>query len=75
MSAEKAEQLGLRPRARVVARAVVGVDPVIMLTGVIPATRKVLQKAGLSLHQMDVIEINEAFASVVLAWQRSCPRT
>jgi acetyl-CoA acyltransferase len=70
MSAEKAEQLGLRPRARVVARAVVGVDPVIMLTGVIPATRKVLQKAGLSLHQMDVIEINEAFASVVLAWQR-----
>lgn len=70
MSAEKAEQLGLRPRARVVARAVVGVDPVIMLTGVIPATRKVLQKAGLSLDQMDVIEINEAFASVVLAWQR-----
>jgi acetyl-CoA acyltransferase len=70
MSGEKAEQLGLRPRARVVARAVVGVDPVTMLTGVIPATRKVLQKAGLTLDQMDVIEINEAFASVVLAWQR-----
>ncbi|MCL6632924.1 MAG: thiolase family protein [Alicyclobacillus herbarius] len=70
MSAAKAQELGLRPRARVVARAVVGVDPVIMLTGVIPATHKVLQKAGLSLGQMDVIEINEAFASVVLAWAR-----
>ncbi|WP_026961396.1 thiolase family protein [Alicyclobacillus herbarius] len=70
MSAAKAQELGLHPRARVVARAVVGVDPVIMLTGVIPATQKVLQKAGLSLEQMDVIEINEAFASVVLAWAR-----
>ncbi|BAS26081.1 thiolase family protein [Limnochorda pilosa] len=69
-SPERAKSLGLRPRARVVATAVVGVDPVIMLTGPIPATRKVLQKAGLTLDQMDVVEINEAFASVVLAWQR-----
>ncbi len=70
MSEQKAKQLGLKPRARIVARAVVGVDPVIMLTGVIPATRKALQKAGLSLRQMDVIEINEAFASVVKAWEK-----
>ncbi|MDQ0190249.1 thiolase family protein [Alicyclobacillus cycloheptanicus] len=70
MSDTKAKELGLRPRARVVARAVVGEDPIMMLTGVIPATRKVLQKAGLTLGDMDVIEINEAFASVVLAWQR-----
>ncbi len=70
MSADKARAFGLEPRARVVARAVAGVDPVIMLTGVIPATRKVLARAGLALDDMDVIEINEAFASVVLAWQR-----
>lgn len=70
MSREKAEALGVKPRARVVARVVVGEDPVIMLTGVIPATRKVLKKAGLSLGQMDVIEINEAFASVVRAWEK-----
>ncbi|MCF8563811.1 thiolase family protein [Alicyclobacillus tolerans] len=70
MSSDKAHALGIKPRARVVARAVVGVDPVMMLTGVIPATRKVLQKAGLSLEQMDIIEINEAFASVVLAWKK-----
>lgn len=59
---------GLKPRARVVAMALVGVDPVMMLTGPIPATAKVLQKSGLTLEQMDVVEINEAFASVVLAW-------
>jgi acetyl-CoA acyltransferase len=70
MSAEKAHELGLRPRARVVAQKVVGVDPVLMLSGPIPATRAVLAKAGLSLEQMDLIEINEAFAPVVLAWQR-----
>ncbi|QHS22701.1 thiolase family protein [Virgibacillus sp. MSP4-1] len=70
MSREKAEELGVKPRARVLARAVVGVDPVIMLTGVIPATKKVLNKAGLTIDQMDVIEINEAFASVVKAWER-----
>jgi acetyl-CoA acetyltransferase family protein len=70
MSDKKAKELGLAPRARIVARAVVGVDPVIMLTGIIPATKKVLDKAGLRLHQMDVIEVNEAFASVVKAWER-----
>lgn len=58
----------LKPRARVVAMALSGVDPVIMLTGPIPATATVLKKAGLRLDQMDVVEINEAFASVVLAW-------
>jgi acetyl-CoA acetyltransferase family protein len=62
--------MGLRPRARVVAQTVVGVDPVIMLTGPIPATHAVLSKAGLTLDQIDLFEVNEAFASVVLAWER-----
>ncbi|MDI9260380.1 thiolase family protein [Alicyclobacillus sendaiensis] len=70
MSGEKAAKLGLTPRARIVSRVVVGVDPVIMLTGVIPATHKALDRAGLRLEDIDVIEINEAFASVVLAWKR-----
>lgn len=70
MSKEKAAKLGLKPRAKIIARAVVGVDPVMMLTGVIPVTRKVLSKAGLTIEQMDVIEINEAFASVVKAWEK-----
>jgi acetyl-CoA acyltransferase len=70
MAAEKARELGLRPRARVVAQAVVGSDPHLMLTGPITATPKVLAKAGLSLGDLDRIEINEAFASVVLAWER-----
>lgn len=70
MSREKATQLGVKPRARIIARVVVGEDPVMMLTGVIPATRKVLIKAGLNLEQMDAIEINEAFASVVKAWEK-----
>ncbi|GAB4522782.1 MAG: thiolase family protein [Anaerolineales bacterium] len=60
----------LTPRARIVGRVVVGSDPVLMLDGPIPATRKVLAKTGLRLEEMDVIEINEAFASVVLAWAR-----
>lgn len=60
----------LTPRARIVARVVVGSDPVLMLDGPIPATRKALQQAGLELEQMDVIEVNEAFASVVLAWAK-----
>jgi acetyl-CoA acetyltransferase len=58
----------LSPRARLVARFVTGSDPVLMLDAPIPATRQILKKAGLSLQEMDVIEINEAFASVVLAW-------
>ncbi len=67
---EMAQQLGLRPRARVVSFAVVGVDPVTMLTGPIPATRKALDRAGLSVSDIDLFEVNEAFASVVLAWQQ-----
>ncbi|WP_077328155.1 thiolase family protein [Virgibacillus siamensis] len=70
MSREKTQELGLNPRARIIARTVVGEDPVMMLTGVIPATRNVLNKAGLKLEQMDAIEINEAFASVVKAWEK-----
>ncbi len=70
MSEAKARTLGLTPRARVVATALAGVDPTIMLTGPIPATQRVLHKAGMTLDQMDLIEINEAFASVVLAWER-----
>ena len=65
-----AEAHGLRPRARFRARVVVGSDPVLQLTGVIPATRAALQQAGLSLADMDWIEVNEAFASVALAWAR-----
>lgn len=70
MDAEKAAQLGLKPRARLVAQTLVGVDPVMMLTGPIPATHKLLQQTGLTLDDLDAIEINEAFATVVLAWQR-----
>jgi len=70
MSAEKASQLGLRPRARFHSFAVVGSDPIEMLTGIIPATRRILERSGLSLDDIDVYEINEAFASVPLAWQR-----
>ncbi|HEY3019812.1 MAG TPA: thiolase family protein [Solirubrobacteraceae bacterium] len=65
-----AERFGLRPRARVVDQVTVGVDPVIMLTGPIPATRKLLDRTGLGIGDFDLIEVNEAFASVVLAWQR-----
>jgi acetyl-CoA acyltransferase len=70
MSEAKAHALGVKPRARVVATALAGVDPTIMLTGPIPATRRVLKKAGMTLDQIDLVEINEAFASVVLAWER-----
>jgi acetyl-CoA acyltransferase len=65
-----AERLGLRPLARFAGFALAGVDPVLMLTGVIPATERVLRQTGLGLDDLDVIEINEAFASVVLAWGR-----
>jgi acetyl-CoA acyltransferase len=70
MSEEKAAELGLTPRARFVSFALAGVDPVTMLTGPIPATRKVLERSGLSLDDIDLVEINEAFASVILAWER-----
>ncbi|MDT7685871.1 MAG: acetyl-CoA acyltransferase, partial [Pseudonocardiales bacterium] len=70
MSSEKAAELGLRPLARLHSFAVVGDDPLTMLTAVIPATEKVLRRAGLSLSDIDLFEVNEAFSSVVLAWQR-----
>jgi len=70
MSEEKAVELGLRPRARFHAFALAGVDPVLMLTGPIPATAKVLERAKMTLEDMDLIEINEAFAPVVLAWAK-----
>jgi acetyl-CoA acyltransferase len=70
MSEEKARELGYTPRAKFHAFALAGVDPVTMLTGPIPATTKVLDRAGLTLEDIDLIEINEAFASVVLAWQK-----
>ena len=70
MSAEKAAELGCTPLARVLQTALVGCDPVLMLEGPIPATRKVLDRQGLTVDDVDVFEINEAFASVVLAWQQ-----
>ena len=69
MTDAKAKELGLKPRARIVAQAIVGSEPTIMLTGPIPATAKVLKKAGLQLKDIDLFEVNEAFAPVVLAWQ------
>jgi len=70
MSEEKAKALGLTPRARFHSFALAGVDPIMMLTGPIPATSKVLERAGMTMDQMDLTEINEAFASVVLAWEK-----
>ncbi len=71
MERATAERLGLKPRARFVSFALAGADPILMLTAPIPATAKVLQKAGLTIDQIDLLEINEAFASVVLAWQKA----
>lgn len=68
MSKEKAEHLGLRPRAKIVARTVIGSDPTLMLTGPIVATKKALEKAKLTIEDMDLYEVNEAFAPVPLAW-------
>lgn len=68
MSREKAEDLGIKPRFKILARSVIGSDPTLMLTGPIPATEKVLKKAGLSISDIDVFEVNEAFAPVPLAW-------
>ncbi|MBN9743500.1 steroid 3-ketoacyl-CoA thiolase [Amycolatopsis sp. A1MSW2902] len=70
MSAAKAQALGLTPRARIHATAVVGDDPIVMLMGVVPATRAVLERSGLGVDDIDLFEVNEAFAPVPLAWQR-----
>jgi acetyl-CoA acyltransferase len=70
MSREKADALGLQPRARILDQTTVGVDPVIMLTGPIPATRKLLDRNKMSIGDIDLVEINEAFAPVVAAWRR-----
>jgi acetyl-CoA acyltransferase len=70
MAREKADALGLTPRARIFDQTTVGVDPVIMLTGPIPATQKLLERNGMAMDDIDLVEINEAFASVVAAWRR-----
>jgi acetyl-CoA acyltransferase len=70
MTREKADEYGLKPRARILDQTTVGVDPVIMLTGPIPATRKLLERNSMTMNDIDLIEINEAFASVVAAWRR-----
>jgi acetyl-CoA C-acetyltransferase len=69
-SPEGAKTLGLKPRARIVDSVLVGCDPELMLEGPIPATQQLLKRTGLSMGEIDVFEINEAFASVVLAWQK-----
>ena len=73
MSEERAAELGLTPRARFVNFALAGADPRLMLTAPIPATTKVLERAGMTLDEIDLVEINEAFASVVLAWEQENP--
>jgi acetyl-CoA C-acetyltransferase len=70
MTADKAAALGLTPRAKVVDTCLVGVDPVLMLTGPIDATQRLLERTGMAIGDVDLFEVNEAFASVVLAWQR-----
>ena len=70
MTAEKAKELGLTPRAKIVDQTTVGVDPVMMLTGPIPATQQILERNGMSIDDIDLFEVNEAFAPVVLAWAR-----
>jgi acetyl-CoA acetyltransferase family protein len=70
MTREKADELGVKARAKIVDQTTVGVDPVTMLTGPIPATRKILGRNGLTLDDVDLVEINEAFASVIAAWER-----
>ena len=70
MAREKADALGLKPRARIMDQTTVGVDPVIMLTGPIPATQKLLERNGMKMDDIDLVEINEAFAPVVAAWRR-----
>ena len=70
MSEDKANELGMTPRARFHSFSLAGVDPIFMLTGPIPATHKVLERSGLTMDDIDLVEINEAFASVVLAWEK-----
>ena len=70
MTAARAKELGVTPRARIVDQCLVGVDPVLMLTGPIDATRRLFERTGLTMADIDTVEINEAFASVVLAWER-----
>jgi acetyl-CoA acyltransferase len=70
MTADKAKELGLKPRAKIVASVTVGSDPHLMLTGPVPATKKALERAGLSMSDIDVFEVNEAFASVVKMWEK-----
>ncbi len=70
MTREKADEYGLKPRARIMDQTTVGVDPVIMLTGPIPATQKLLERNSMKMGDIDLVEINEAFASVVAAWRR-----
>jgi acetyl-CoA C-acetyltransferase len=70
MTEERAAALGLTPKARIVDTCLVGVDPVFMLTGPIDATHRLLERSGLAMGDIGVVEINEAFASVVLAWQK-----
>jgi acetyl-CoA acetyltransferase family protein len=70
MSRERADELGVPARARIVDQTTVGVDPVLMLTGPIPATRKILERNGMTLDDIDLVEVNEAFASVIAAWER-----
>ncbi len=70
MAREKADALGLKPRARIYDQTTVGVDPVMMLTGPIPATRKLLERNGMTMDDIELVEINEAFASVIAAWRR-----
>ncbi|MGZ3444004.1 MAG: thiolase family protein, partial [Polyangia bacterium] len=70
MSAAKARELGLKPRARIKAQAVVGTDPYYLLDGPVDATRAILAKTGMTLKDIDIVEINEAFASVVLSWAK-----
>lgn len=70
MTADKARELGLKPRARIVSSVTVGSDPHLMLTGPVPATKKALEKAGMSMDDIDVFEVNEAFATVVKMWEK-----
>src|SRR3712207_1206572 len=70
MSRERADALGIRPRARILDQTTVGVDPVMMLTGPIPATAKLLERTGMTIDDIDLFEVNEAFAPVVAAWAR-----